>query len=184
VSVIGRAIVLGLALLAEESAMPGRVLAEKPVKVAVCTLQASPAAYNHKLIEVSGLVSYGFEQFSHSDTRCAKGLGVWLEYGGTTKSGAVYCCGVTGDRARAESLVVEGISVPLIQDAIFRRFDTRIRTDGKMRATLIGRFFAGRDEPSEAGVSLRGYGHLGCCSLLAIQQVLAIDPADGRGPRR
>jgi hypothetical protein len=47
-------------------------------------------------------------------------------------------------------------------------------------ATLVGRFFSGRKERWPVGDSWGGSGHLGCCSLLVIQQVLAIDPPTGR----
>ena len=40
-------------------------------------------------------------------------------------------------------------------------------------ATLIGRFFAG-EGAGNAAIG-RGFGHMGCCTLLAIEQVLSID---------
>ena len=36
---------------------------EEPAQVTVCELKANPADYNHKLIEVIGFVSHGFEDF-------------------------------------------------------------------------------------------------------------------------
>lgn len=182
IGAIGRAIVACVALGPVASATTGQAPAEKPLKVSVCSLQASPAAYNHKLIEVSGVVSHGFEQFLLSDSQCAQRLGVWLEYGGSATSGTVYCCGVTADRTRPAPLVVEGISVPLVQDAIFRRFDARIQSsrDVAVHARLLGRFFSGSQQHPAAGDFRGGYGHFGCCSLLAIQQVLAIEPAKTR----
>jgi hypothetical protein len=51
-------------------------------KVSICALQADPAAYNHKVIEVRGVVSHGFEDFTLSDPRCQRRSGIWLEYGG------------------------------------------------------------------------------------------------------
>jgi hypothetical protein len=181
IAVVGGGIVLCVALGVGALAATGQMRVEKPLKVEVCELQANPATYDHKLIEVTGVVSHGFEKFSLSDARCAQRLGVWLEYGGTARSGTVYCCGVTADRTRPEALVVEGISVPLIDDAIFRQFDTRIQSGRELvlHATLVGRFFAGRQERSGGGDVGGGYGHLGCCSLLAIQQVLAIASGSG-----
>jgi hypothetical protein len=40
------------------------------------------------------------------------------------------------------------------------------------RTTLVGRFFAGQRQAVAGKVMWAGYGHMGCCSLLVIQQVL------------
>jgi len=36
----------------------------------VCQLLADPAAYNHKLVEVTGVASKGFEDFTLSEPGC------------------------------------------------------------------------------------------------------------------
>jgi len=152
-------------------------------KVTVCALQADPAAYNHKLIDVRAVVSHGFEDFTLSDPGCKRPLGIWLEYGGRVNSETVYCCGVQAGTPRPTDLVVEGITTRLIDDALFRRFDARVRSRGDVtfRAHLIGRFFAGLKQHTPKGEFWGGYGHLGCCSLLVIQQVLAVDANAGQG---
>jgi hypothetical protein len=103
-----------------------------------------------------------------------------LEYGGRVNSETVYCCGVKAATPRAADLVVEGITTRLIDNALFRRFDARVRSEGDVsfRAHLIGRFFAGLKQRTPKGDFWGGYGHLGCCSLLVIQQVVAVE---GRG---
>jgi hypothetical protein len=152
-------------------------------KVSMCALQADPAAYNHKVIEIRGVVSHGFEDFTLSDPRCERRSGIWLEYGGRVNSETVYCCGVKSGTPRATALVVEGIATRLIDDALFRRFDARVRTRGDVsfRAHLIGRFFAGLKQHTPKGDFWGGYGHLGCCSLLVIEQVLGVDANAGQG---
>jgi hypothetical protein len=150
-------------------------------KVTVCQLQEDPAAYNHKLVEVTGFVSHGFEDFGLFDPTCAaRGGGVWLEYGGKVSSNTMYCCGVTPSHARPKQLVVEEIPVTLTDDETFRRFDEMIqRPRGSVaRATVVGRFFAGRQVKWPAGTRWGGYGHMGCCSLLAIERVVSVDPQD------
>jgi hypothetical protein len=146
-------------------------------KVSTCALQADPGAYNHKVIEVRGVASHGFEDFTLSDPRCERGSGIWLEYGGRVNSETIYCCGVKSGKPRDTPLVVEGIATRLIDDALFRRFDARVRTRGdvRFRARLIGRFFAGLKQHTPKGDFWGGYGHLGCCSLLVIQQVLTVE---------
>jgi hypothetical protein len=164
----------------------------KAETVDVCRLQANPAAYNRKLIEVSGLVLHGFEQFSMSDSQCLQKLGIWLEYGGSVNSETVFCCGPRAGTPRGRTLIVEGMTLPLVDDALFRRFDDRIRkslkaTEVKFPAKLPGHFFAGTKQQAADGREYwGGYGHLGCCSMLVIQQVLAVDdnlspsPSDSR----
>jgi hypothetical protein len=130
----------------------GAACEEAPVKASVCNLQDDPAAWNHKLVEVTGFVSHDFEDFTIFDPSCsARRYSVWLEYGGTAKSGTTYCCGVSDNRNRPEELVVEGIAIPLTRDEKFLEFDKSIQPpfrSGKygvvLRATLVGRFFPER----------------------------------------
>ena len=157
---------------------------QTPEKVSICRLQADPAAFNHKLIEVTGFVSHGFEDFGLFDPNCTardeSGTSVWLEYGGTASSNTMYCCGVTPSHTRPKPLVVEKIPVTLLDDQTFRQFDKMIqRPRGSVvRATIIGRFFAGEQQKWPAGTFWGGYGHMGCCSLFAIQRVVSVDPQD------
>lgn len=154
---------------------------QTPEKVTVCQLREDPAAFNHKLIEVTGFVSHGFEDFGLFDPTCrSRGSGIWLEYGGTASSNTMYCCGVTPSNTRPKTLVVEKIPVPLLDDEKFRQFDKLLHSpDGSVvRATIAGRFFAGKQTKWPAGTFWGGYGHMGCCSLFAIQQVVSVEPQD------
>ncbi len=45
-----------------------------------------------------------------------------------------------------------------------------------MHVTIVGRFFSGEKVRYPGGESWSGYGHMGCCTLLMIQQVLSVDP--------
>jgi hypothetical protein len=93
----------------------------------------------------------------------------------------MYCCGVSANRSRPKELAVEGLEVPLTTDEHFDAFDTLMHNppDTVVRTTLVGRFFAGKEIRFPNGeVEWRGYGHLGCCSLLAIQQVISVNPHD------
>lgn len=144
-------------------------------------VKSDPVAYNHKLLELTGFVEHGFEDFTFFDPHCASWPPIWLEYGGTVKSGTMYCCGVTPDRKRPDELVVENIRVPLIQDEQFETFDRLIHRSIRpdkytplVHAALTGRFFAGK--PSQIGKgTFSGFGHMGCCSLLVIQEVKSVD---------
>ena len=178
---IGILIALVLWLPTEERSEFAQKSPSTSQKVNTCALQADPARYNHKMIDVRAVVSHGFEDFTLSDPRCERGSGIWLEYGGLVNSDTVYCCGVKAG-PRTAALVVEGISTRLIDNALFRRFDARVRTEGDVRfgAHLIGRFFAGIKQRTPKGEFWGGYGHLSCCSLLVIEQVLAVEAKAGQ----
>ncbi len=180
---IGVLIAVAFWLAAEGHAKMVRESPPTGEKVSMCALQADPAAYDHTLIDVRGVVSHGFEDFTLSDPRCKPRSGIWLEYGGLVNSDTIYCCGVKADTPRIAALVVEGIATRLIEDALFRRFDARVRTQGdvRFRAHLIGRFFAGIKQQTPKGEFWGGYGHFGCCSLLVIQQVLTVEANAGQG---
>jgi hypothetical protein len=160
--------------------------AEEPVKVSVCQLQADPAAYSHKLVEVEGFVSHDFEDFSLFEPGCGDLMGIWLEYGGTAKSDTTYCCGPTAGKTRPNELEVEGIPISLVDDDSFKQFNREIQPPFRSgsfgsvaHATLVGRFFSGRKEQAVDGKPYwDGYGHMGCCSLLAVQEVRSVAPQD------
>jgi len=158
---------------------------EQPTSATVCQLKSDPAGYNHKLVEVTGFVSHAFEDFTIFDPTCSSWPAVWLEYGGKAKSGTMYCCGVTADRHRPKELKVEDIAISLIDNEQFREFDKIIqppfrsgRHGAVVHATLVGRFFSGRQIKYPKATFWGGYGHMGCCSLLAIQEVKSVDAED------
>jgi hypothetical protein len=148
-------------------------------EVGICELSSNSGAYNHKQIKVTGFAGFAFEDFSLSDPTCESNRsGIWLEYGGKTAAGSMYCCGVTNARTREEPLVVDSIPISLIDDNVFRQFDKVIHQppDSTVRATLVGRFFAG--EKDDKLGTWQGFGHFGCCSLLAVEQVISTDTPD------
>jgi len=175
-----RRLVCPLGILAICFWFPNAALCETPEKVTVCQLKADPPAYNQKLVEVAGFVTQGFEDFGIDDPTCPTWPYVWLEMGGKVRAGTMYCCGVSPARSRPEELEVEGITIPLVEDDHFREFDRLIHIppDSMVQATILGRFFAGRKDRLVHPDTWGGYGHLGCCSLLAIQQILSVASHD------
>src|ERR1700683_752101 len=169
-------LIAAMCLLVCAAAFTPACRGQEPEKVDPCQLDKDPARYNHNLIEVTGFVSRGFEDFGMFDPSCAAWPYIWLEYGGTVNSGTMYCCGVTNNRGRSKQLEIENISIPLIDDQHFRDFDGLIQRerDSILHSTIVGRFFAGNLKQGQG----RGYGHMGCCSLLVIQQILSVDPHD------
>jgi hypothetical protein len=130
------------------------------------------------LVELEAFVSWGFEDFTLFDPACFIYPEIWLEYGGKVNSGTVYFGPGTNQREREKELVVQDIPIPLVDDELFKRFDDRIHRPGPRghgpltHARLVGRFFAGRKETYPNGESAwSGFGHFGCCTLLAIEQI-------------
>jgi hypothetical protein len=124
-----------------------------------------------------------FEDFSLYDAACkGRHSSVWLTFGGDQGEVTAFCC-TSATRKKEKDLEVEGRSIPLVRDDSLREFLRVVRTgrlrrpDGRqcaddecyfyrpLSATIKGMFFAGADGMSP------GYGHLGCCHLLVINQV-------------
>jgi hypothetical protein len=157
--------------------------AEEPIKATICQLKKDPPAYNHKLVEITGFATHASHNFTVYDPMCPTWPAIWLEYGGTINSGTVNCCKTLNDRHRSQQLVVDDIPVPLTVNQQFQDFDKSIQpplpagqSGAVEHATLIGRFFAGqRMEDADNGHYWGGYGYLGCCSMLVIQEVKDAD---------
>ena len=151
---------------------------EAVLPVTVCGLLSEPASFNHKLINISGTVARGFEEFTLSDASCDNRNTIWLEFGGRRSSEVVYCCGVSTAPMRRRSLTVEGIRTRLVQDKLFARFQQLSQGEipySKVKASIIGRYFSGTLQEMPGGTFWMGYGHFGMGSLLVIQQVLAVE---------
>ena len=153
--------------------------AEEPLKVTACQLKKDPPTYNHKQVEITGFVTHASHNFTIYDPTCPTWPAIWLEYGGTINSGTVNCCKTMADRHRSQPLVVDGVPVPLTVNQQFEDFDRAIQpplrpgqSGAVEHATLIGTFFAGQQmQDPDNGHYWGGYGYMGCCSMLAIQEV-------------
>jgi hypothetical protein len=150
--------------------------AQAPQQTSVCQIKGNPAAFDHKLVQLTAFASHGYQNFTLVDPECQAYPEIWLEYGGMASSGTVYCCDAPANRKRPKLFELAGIAVPLVDDKPFRDFDRLIQRppESTAHATLVGRFFAAGHNTTPTGAT--GYGQMGCCSLLMIQQVLALDP--------
>jgi hypothetical protein len=163
-----------------------------------CDLVHDPAKFANQIVRVRGTVSLAFEDFTLETPDCGEGKDhrpVWLMYGGDEPTPTA---STVNDLSRPSGTVlkVEGRPITLRRDADLDLFVRRLVAErtvdvtGKncydncrlyrVTATLTGVFFAAQKE------ALGGYGHLGCCHLLAIQQVSDVEarrtpvPAGGR----
>lgn len=161
---------------------------EPPLQVSLCEVKAHPENFLHKLIEVHVTASHGFEDSMVDDRRCPwpkAGPGVWMEYGGMRSSNTMYAGGGSPKPERDRLPVVEGMPVDLVDDQTFKEFDSQlhsqhskpIRGSNTVRATIRGRLF-GRFEGiagTQVNTAWRGYGHMDCCILFVVTQVVSID---------
>ncbi len=167
-----------------------------------CELVHNPKAYDGQFVRVRGHVSLDFEDFSIYEPGCSLGpnsegkylAGIWLTFGGDENEATTYCC-VNPERKKNTDIQINGVSVPLARDSEYFEFRKRLdasrnnRPDGqpcdwgeckfyRVSATLTGLFFAKKIERD----SETGYGHLGCCHLLVIEQVSAVTPERTKVP--
>ena len=157
------------------------------MQVSLCEVKAHPENFLHKLVEFTATASHGFEDSMVEDSRCAwpeRGPGVWMDYGGKRSTATMYCCGISPKPNRNDVLEVEGIQLDLVDDETFRAFDTRLhpshpgRTSATVRARLRGRIFGkyGGIAGTQQNPGWRGYGHMGCCMLFVVTQVVSVEP--------
>jgi hypothetical protein len=161
---------------------------EVPMRVSLCEIKTHPDKYLKKLVEFTAVASHGFEDSMVEDSHCPwpdRGPGIWMEYGGNRSTDTMYCCGFSPKPTRDKPLVVDGIPLTLVEDDEFRDFDTRLhpkhskpqRASDTVKATLRGRVF-GRYEGiagTQQNPAWRGYGHMGCCMLFVVTQVVSVD---------
>jgi hypothetical protein len=132
------------------------------------------------VVRLTGFVTHGFEDFQIAEPTCpTQGFSIWLTYGGKAESNTMYCCpGEAARGTRPEPLKVEGEQILLVDDQTFEHFTDLLKKepDTTVRATVIGRFFSGEKVPVDGSTFWRGFGHMGCCSLLVIQRVESFEP--------
>src|SRR5665213_2343666 len=177
----------GLVIIALISRQGAAQPSEPTMRVSLCDIKANPENFLHKLVEFTATASHGFEDSMVEDSRCSwpdHGPGVWMEYGGKPSTATMYCCGVSPRPDRNDALVMDGISLDLVDDDTFREFDKRLhplhskqKSSDTVRATLRGRIFARYEGigGTKQGLAWRGYGHMGCCMLFVVTQVVSVD---------
>lgn len=154
------------------------------LEASYCELAKNPAAFDRKQIRLTAFLAQGFENFTLSMPDCDDKISkfsLWATYGGTAQTGIIYCCpGEAGVQSRQRPLSVDGLKVPLQDDQVFRSLTALLRKelDTVVRVSVVGKFLAGTKEVLKDRTWWRGYGHLGCCSLLIIERVEKFEPHD------
>jgi hypothetical protein len=154
-----------------------KFVCEEARETNICDLKNDPAKYNHSIVKVTGYFSRRFENSSLYDPSCESDQSIWVELGGKRSVDVIYCCGVTARPTRKKELEVEGIKLPLKQDANFEKYNKLLGGGKKVKATVIGSFFSGKKmQFSERPPFYGGYGHMGMSSLFIVQEVLSVEP--------
>lgn len=128
---------------------------EASVKVSVCQLKSDPAAYEHKLVEVTGFaMAGGREDFGLFDLSCLdkNSRELHLQTGGD---------------------VIEDVKTRLVDDARLGQFFDLVyppHGNSVAHATIVGRFFATKPVKYESGIVRNTR------NLLAIERIVAVDP--------
>jgi hypothetical protein len=123
---------------------------ERPWSVSPCELLKKPGMYTETLVSVPGMVLVGPHEFNSHGYDCADEYGALrLEFGGNPTD--------PKDRFRLPMATLEASAVPLKRDADYdtmQRLMKAASDSGQtkmLRATLIGRFFAGPAFGSKSG---------------------------------
>lgn len=153
------------------------------VKTNACDLLTRRNEFDKQMVELTTFVRNGFEDFSLYDPTCpVEFQNIWIDYGGKRRTGTVYCCNVEPSKDREKPAEVDGMVLDLIENEKFAAFDQLVKGSRQttIRATLVGRFFAGHPlKDSEKGL-WGGFGHMGVYSLFVIREVKDLDPHDDR----
>jgi hypothetical protein len=172
--------------------------APAPLDVSLCDLVQAPENYDHKRIRLRGTIHLQFEDFTLDHTECGFNdpvQAVWLEYGGDEETSTVSCCG-DHSKKPGSAVRIKGQSISFVRDRSLDQFVSRLNArrqalpNGQscpgrscylydVAATLTGVFLA---EPSGQGQELGGYGHMGCCHLLTIEQVAEVSTTRTAAP--
>jgi hypothetical protein len=153
---------------------------ETPLELSACDLAKHPKSFDAKIIRVRGILSVHFEDFSLTAPDCDTPQGIWLAFGGDVP-GIVPSTANDNSRTPGVDIKVNGVSHGIKKDEKFRRLYALIaaRHGDKpaytVTATLEGAFYAGEERLLANGqTDFSGYGHLGCCALFVITQVLDV----------
>jgi len=152
-----------------------------PASVPLCELLKNPKTYDGKEIQVRGKVNLEFEDFTIYDLKCNNFADIWLMLGGDAATPIMSMWGDT-NRAPGKNLSFLGKEYALAKDASFDDFIKHVTAREKKKpqyrvtATLTGDFFAENHEQDSRMIGDRpGFGHMGCCHLLIIKQVSAVE---------
>jgi hypothetical protein len=167
--------------------------AEAPIKTTLCEIKAHPENFQHKLVEFTATASHGFEDSMVESDQCTwahpvPNPGVWMEFGGKQSTDTMYCCGFSPKPDRPDTLKIDNLEIPLVEDDMFRQFNSALHPKREkpgrsvtVEATMRGMIFAERAKlakniPEYWG----GYGHMGCCMLFVVTQVVSVGKTGNR----
>lgn len=143
---------------------------ENVIRTDVCEIAASPDRFNGKIVRIDAYFSREFEDSTLHDPSCPEEAlvnerdthvaepQIWAEFADD----------VAYERVRGFSPLVDDVQVHGLRALLTQRGHIHQMT----RATMIGTFYSGKPEIINGRVTgMRGFGHMGCCSLFVISRV-------------
>ena len=172
----------------------GKSSTAPPIETTICKIMEKPAAFNNKLVRISGLVAVGIEYFTVSSEDCSDQI--WLAYGDRSlpPGYGLMIDGARRPRAKTrEGRLIPPIPITLVRDSNFEKLNALLSQSAQMnllpenflrrqrvRATLIGRIDGVSKEIHEAHrkrspsskPDFKGFGQIDLFDAqLVIQQV-------------
>ena len=161
--------------------IPRIVSAQSPVSLPLCDLLKDPKPYEGKRVQVHRKINLEFEDFTIYDMQCNHSPDIWLMFGGDVATPTMSMWGDT-KRTPGKNVTFSGVEYQLLKDASFDEFFEHVtarehkKPAYRVTATLTGVFFAHnpKQDPLLSG-SRPGFGHMGCCRLLIIEQISDVE---------
>ena len=151
--------------------------AQEPLETSLCAVAKDPKSFDGKTIRVRGTFHVSFEVFTVSEKGCDIENGAWVAFGGDVP-GIVTSLANDNMRRPGVDVTVGGTPYGIKKDEKFRRLYALLAARHgeeamyRVTATVTGVFLSGDEQNGGDGKArFGGYGHLGCCSLLVIQEV-------------
>jgi hypothetical protein len=151
--------------------------AQAPLETSLCAVSKDPKAFDGKNIRVKGTFHVSFESFTVFAKGCEAKSAVWVAFGGDVP-GIVTSLANDNVRRPGVDVTVDGAPYGIKKDDNFRRLYALLAARHgeeamyRVTATVTGVFLSGDEQKGGDGKArFGGYGHLGCCSLLVIQEV-------------
>ncbi len=162
--------VCALAKSQDSQPMSNGIPLQTAMDVSVCKIAASPDAFDGMLVRIDAYISRGFEDSTLHDPSCPEEALVNFRNSIETSP---HIWAEFADQVGYWH--VKGFA-PLVKNEQLRQLRATLLERGHIhqmtRATMTGTFFAGRRITERGKVTpLRGYGHMGCCSLFVISSV-------------
>jgi hypothetical protein len=114
----------------------------KGVPITICDILAHPSAYDGKIVQVTGTVIAGFDEFVIKDQSCGQPVdGIWISYPEGTKAKAGPVAMLTlrlATNSPAKTPAITRAPLSLDKNKEFKRFDDALAAQPKTKGQCLG----------------------------------------------